>query len=202
MSRLQWSRRPTVIGHRTRCIIYVTLSLLLLGCGTSEDTAATTAAEAPTSAPPSTTTTTTTAATETTPGPEATAPGTSAEVVRVDFNGAECTVSHTEAPAGDVGFVLADESELVGATLLVVELLDGHTFDEVVALQTEPLTVIEWPEGWVRLASRTFGSIGVELADNEQAHLFALQPGAFMVFVDVTLPYGYFFCAPLEVGDA
>ena len=56
----------------------------------------------------------------------------------VTFDGNGCTVSGpTEVPIGDYSFRLINSSES-RIKLMVTQLLDGHTFQDLVDLQTEP----------------------------------------------------------------
>ena len=56
----------------------------------------------------------------------------------ITFDGNGCTVSGpTEVPIGDYSFLLNNSSGR-GAKLVVAQLLDGHTYQDLVDLQAEP----------------------------------------------------------------
>ena len=80
-----------------------------------------------------------TACTQATEVPIATKiPATHTIDFEVTFDGNGCTVSGpTEVPIGDYSFLLNNVSGR-GVKLIVTQLLDGHTFQDLVDLQTEP----------------------------------------------------------------
>jgi hypothetical protein len=118
-----------------------------------------------TSEPADTTVVTTTTATPTTTA--ATVPAASDEpVFDMAFDGTTCTVvGPTQVPAGVYSFYLTDTSGfdvLAGA----IRAGDGHTYDDLVALQAAPGETFTFPS-WASLAMFTFAPLARDLAENE-----------------------------------
>ena len=108
------------------------LSILLIGCSPSESDIKTAIAQTEEAKP----TNTNTPKLTNTYLPPTLTPHTIDFEVTFDGNG--CTVSGpTEVPIGDYSFLLNNTSDS-RVKLVVGQLLDGHTFQDLVDLQTEP----------------------------------------------------------------
>ena len=126
-----------------------------------------------------------------------------AEFIEVPFDGAGCTVSRESVPAGEWAFVVTDNSD-VGVdinNLYVSSLIDGHTFQDVLDLQTEvggPPNYYPKPD-WVVYEETSWAARrDIELAENQSATMRVLTAGTDAVYL-YTRDDELWFCAPLEV---
>ena len=153
------------------------------GCGGSSD-----AESATTEAPVATTAASTTAA-----APQS--------VVEASFEETGCVFTGpSQIAAGDHVFVLTNNTELAVGDLLV-GVLNDHTYEELHELQPWGGEWEPWPGGsasWP-LATKGFERLERELAENQSADSYVLEPGDHFVFVTMEYPAGYWYCGPLEV---
>jgi hypothetical protein len=115
--------------------------ILLFGCSSSETDIKTAIAQTEASKPTNTFTPEPTNTPEPSPTLEPTNTNTPEPIeitFEVTFDGKGCTVSGpTEVPIGDYSFLLNNTSDS-RVKLVVGQLLDGHSFQDLVDLQTEP----------------------------------------------------------------
>ena len=122
-------------------------------------------------------------------------------VVDVTYDGQGCTVSAPELPIGDYSFVLTNESQRESTPLYVVQLVDGHTYQELVDMQAAiggPPTFMPMPE-WAVFALRSFGAPALDLADNQELYAFSLDEGEHAVYVRIENPSAIHLCDQLDV---
>ncbi len=126
----------------------------------------------------------------------------------VTFDGEACTLSGpTVVPAGERSFVLRDVSDEqpAGLQIIVRELVDGHTFQELVDNQNEygrgPGTYFGRP-GWVYDVPLVGVTPAADLGPHRDFREVSLDPGTHAVAV--WTPQGgepIWLCAPLDVVE-
>ena len=160
----------------------ILITLMVVGCGAPAAT--------PTPIPPTATPTPTSE-----PLPE-----TVAEGIEVTFDGNECTVSGpTELPIGEHSFFFKDLSGQ-NQVLYVSHLLDGHTFQDLLDLQSEPGEYYPRP-GWAVHAR----NLGIEWNESVGAQVYTFSidyDGEHSIHIGRYSPDSLWFCAPLEVIEA
>lgn len=114
--------------------------------------------------------------------------------IEIAFDGNECTVSGpTEVPTGNYPFVWNDLSEQQNTDFWVGRLLDGHTYQDLLDLQSEPGEYYPKPS-WVVHSSAYYSfdaEIWVVILD---------EPGDY--FIDLGSKHSLWFCAPFKVIEA
>ncbi len=122
--------------------------------------------------------------------------------VDVMFDGQGCSVEDvSELPAGDHSFVLTNEVGTESIPVYVVKLIDGHTYQDLVDIQTSlggPPTFMPMPE-WAVAELRSFDLAGISLAENQHEYAYSLEEGAHAVYVRLATPSAIHLCAPLNV---
>jgi hypothetical protein len=137
----------------------VLVALFLTACSDAIESTATTITT--TTAEPITTTATA-EATTTTMVP----PALEEAVFDVAFDGTTCTVvGPTQVPAGVYSFFLTDSSSF-GVEYAAIRAGDGHSYEDLVALQAAPGETFSLPP-WASLAMFSFAPMSRDLADNE-----------------------------------
>ncbi len=133
------------------------------------------------------------------------------DVFEITFENDLCTVTgHAESAAGIRIFVLRNLDETgLRPNLNVVELIDGHTWEELVAsvsghgLAFNPLPRPEWALDVDGKPSAAFRyQQDHDLADNERTYAFDLDPGPHAIVAYQYDPIGVWLCAPFEVTAA
>jgi hypothetical protein len=154
---------------------------------TSTTTVTPTSSQPTTTAAPTTTTTSTTlAALE---GP----------VFDIAFDGTTCTVvGPTRVPPGTYSFFLTDTSSFGVLPPGVIRAGDGHSYEDLVALQSAPAETFSFPE-WASLAMTSFAPMSRHLADNEVR--LVLDPGEYGIALVRGLPEAKWFCSGISVTE-
>ena len=114
--------------------------------------------------------------------------------VMLDEN--ECTVAGpTELPEGDYSFIYINLTDR-NSRLYVAEMLDGHTFQDVIDSQAGGMPT------WLRRLPQITLPVR-DLADNEKVVSWSLTPGEYAVYVYAFEPNpGKWFCTPLKIVRA
>ena len=109
----------------------------------------------------------------------------------VTFDGNGCTASGpTDVPIGDYSFLLINSSGR-GAKLVVTQLLDGHSYQDMVDLQTEPGDNF-MIETWM---SRPF-----YFSKDQKVYVVALdEAGEHGIVISEDKHAGIWLCAPFQV---
>ena len=166
-----------------RFIRFAVVALLLTACSDAPEPAETTA-----------TTTTAEATTSTT------IPASLEETVfEVAFDGKTCTViGPTQVPEGVYSFFLTDSSSFGVIDPGAIRAGDGHSYEDLVALQAAPGETFSFPP-WASLAMFSFAPMPRDLADNEVR--LVLDAGEYGIAVVRPSPEGKWFCAGISVTD-
>jgi hypothetical protein len=188
-------------GSLCRFVPFVLVVLLLASCGDSSDESADTTVVTTTT---EATTTTTTAGTTTTAVPATTTTSTTlaaleGPVFDVAFDGTTCTVvGPTQVPPGTYSFFLTDTSSFGVQPQGVIRAGDGHSYEDLVALQSAPGETFSFPE-WASLALTSFAPMSRDLADNEVR--LVLDPGEYGIALVKDRPEAKWFCSGISVTE-
>jgi hypothetical protein len=167
--------------------------LALGSCGSSEQTEATS-----TSTIPATTIAAVTTATPTTLVPQTTS--AVADIIEVSFDGEVCTtVGSGVVPTGVQSFVLEDLSGLGLADVRTMAIVDDHTYQDLLDLQSEPGEYVALPQ-WAEWPLTTFEPVDRELAENETGKTLILEPGQHGIVISTG--QRSWFCGALEVTES
>jgi hypothetical protein len=174
-----------------RSIPFVLIVLLLASCSSSDEAADTTA-----------TTTTTEATTTTTTAASTTEQAVAGEVFEVMFDGVECEVNGpSQVVAGTYPFVITDVSGMEGADVRTMVIGEGYTYDDVLALQSEPGEYIRPPD-WVELSPIAFVTFEGELQENQTVKTLDLEIATHAISVGTGSPSGIWVCGVLQVAGS
>ena len=175
-----------------RSIPFVLFVLLLASCDSSDEAVDTTAPATTTEA--TTATTTTTAPATTTTIEQA----VDVEVFEIVFDGVACEVNGpTEVVAGAYPFVITDVSGMEGVDTRTMVIGDGHTYDDVLASQSEPGEYFVPP--WVELSPIAFIAFDGELQENQTVKTLELEVATHAITVGTGSPSGVWVCGELQV---
>ena len=127
------------------------------------------------------------------------------DTINVNFDGSVCSVEDPpETGPGDQAFVFTNESDLP-ARMKVMVVTEDHTYEDLLAIETEnggPGSSWSGP-AWLPEATISFTAVDLELADNQSAMRYMLEPGlhAGLVFT-TTSPFVIWLCGPLAVSGS
>ena len=111
----------------------------------------------------------------------------------VTFDGNGCTVSGpTEVPIGEYSFLLNNTSD-IRVKLVVGQLLDGHTYQDMLDLQTEPGDTFGI-EPWM---SKPF----YYTRDHKMYFVSLDEAGEHVISISVYKHLGIWLCVPFQVVD-
>ena len=178
--------------HRVFLGPFVILALASTACGSADQTETT--ITAPTSA---TTVLVDTSEPQLTSAPETTFVGV--DIIEVTFDGSACTATGPDkVSAGVHSFVLLDLTGEGLADLRTMAIQDGHTYQDLLDLQSEPGEYIPIPP-WAEWPLSTFERVDRDLAENELGKKLILEPGEHWIVVGTGK--GDWFCGALRVSD-
>ena len=170
----------------------VGLVLLLASCSSSDEAVDTTAPATTTEATTATTTTTSPASTTTIEQ------AVGGEVFEIMFDGVECEVNGpSEVAAGTYPFVITDVSGVEGVDVRTMVIGEGHTYDDVLASQSEPGQYFTPP--WVELSPIAFVAFDGELQENQTVKTLDLEIATHAITIGTGSPSGVWVCGELQV---
>ncbi len=102
-------------------------------------------------------------------------------------------------PAGVHSFVVKDPAGESPADMRTMAITDGHTYQDLLDLQSEPGEYVPLPE-WAEGPLTTFEPVDRELGDNELGKRLILEPGEHGIVVRTD--EGLWFCGALVVTDS
>jgi hypothetical protein len=178
-----------------RFVPFLLVVLLSASCGGSNSQSADTTVVATTTE--ATTATTTTAPTTTTTS--TTLAALEGPVFDIAFDGTTCTVAGpTRVPPGTYSFFLTDTSSFGVLPPGATKAGDGHSYEDLVALQSAPGETFSFPE-WASLAMTSFAPMSRDLADNEVR--LVLEPGEYGIALVKDKPQAKWFCSGISVTE-
>jgi hypothetical protein len=179
--------------NRMSLRVLVVLPLAFGGCGSSESTDTTTKS----------TIAATTTASSTTATPTTAPPSTASAadyIIELTFDGSVCTtIGPAVVPTGVHSFVVRDLTGESPADMRTMAITDGHTYQDLLDLQSEPGEYVPLPE-WAERPLTTFEPVDRELGDNELGKRLILEPGEHGIVVRTD--EGLWFCGALAVTES
>jgi len=165
----------------------------MVGCGSSEPTDTTAISTTPITAE----------SPEPTPAPTTLAPQTIsavAKIIDIAFGGSACTsTGPTAVLTGVQSFVVKDLTGEGPADMRTMAITDGHTYQDLLDLQSQPGEYVPLPE-WAEWPLTTFESVDRELGDNELGKKLILEPGEHGIVIRTD--DGLWFCGALTVTES
>ncbi len=123
-----------------------------------------------------------------------------AVLLEVTFDGEACTTEGpTVVPTDTHSFVLKDLTGEGLADVRTMAIAEGHTYEDLLDLQSEPGEYVPLPE-WAEWPLTTFEPGDRELGDNDLGKRLILEPGVHGIVVGTGK--GIWFCGRLTVTDS